>query len=45
MARTSALRIGLMVITVLALIPATIVFGLYGFIALLFLLALIAFAK
>jgi len=43
--RTSWLRILLLVIGVLALLPLTILFGLFGFIGGLFVLLLVAFAQ
>lgn len=43
--RVSWLRIALLVIGVLALLPLTFMFGLFGFLAALFFLLLAAFAK
>jgi len=42
---TSILRIVLMVVGVLAILPLTLTFGIYGFLGALFFLLLAAFAK
>jgi hypothetical protein len=41
----SALRIGLMVVGLLALLPLTVLFGIFGFVAALFFVLLAAIAK
>jgi hypothetical protein len=43
--KTSWLRIALMVAGVLSIIPLTLMFGLFGFVAALFFLVLAAFAS